>query len=138
MNLDGKPWALVLLVACADRPPPEGPLVPLGDAQALMKALTEPASNAVFAAGGTAPKDADGWQSVEWAAVALGESANLLLLPPRLVDEPIWHEQAGALRSAAAQARDAAKARNADALSTASDAAYATCEGCHARYLKQR
>jgi len=102
-----------------------------------MNAIVKPASDAVFAAGGDPPKDAKAWTRIENQAVALAESGNLLMIGDRVTDQGDWMKFARALVDASADAVKAAEARNADAMSTASDAVYETCENCHMKYLKK-
>ena len=68
-------------------------------------------------------------------ALALAESANLLLIPPRLITTGSWGKWAVAQRDAALAAVAAARKKDGDALSEASNALYETCEGCHKVYL---
>ncbi len=109
----------------------------VGTTLQIMHAIVKPASDAVFAAGGEAPKDAKGWTDVEHQAVALAESGNLLMLGDRVKDQADWMKMSRALVDAAAVAMKAAQAKNADAMSMASDAVYDTCENCHMRYLRK-
>jgi len=136
---------LLATVACAQKPatsqsenaassPPQG----LGSSREIMEALTIPLSDAVFAAGSEAPKDDAQWLAVQRQALALAESANLLLLPPRLVTTGSWVQWSVAQRDAAAVAMKAAQAKDGDALSRAADALYETCEGCHKVYLPSK
>jgi cytochrome c556 len=59
------------------------------------------------------------------------------MLGDRVKDSGDWLKMSRALVDAAAGALKAAQARSADAMSTASDAVYETCEGCHLKYLKK-
>jgi hypothetical protein len=114
------------------------PVHGLGSARDIMEALTIPMSDAVFAAGSEAPKDDAGWAAVHQKALVLAESANLLLIPPRVITSGTWTKWAVAQRDAAVQAMKAAKAKNGDALSDAGNALYETCEGCHKVYLPSK
>jgi hypothetical protein len=82
-----------------------------------------------------APKTDEEWEAVEHGAIALAESANLLLLPGRAMDAGEWVKMTHALAAAAIEARDAALARNVDRLFDAGGAIYDTCTACHAKYL---
>jgi hypothetical protein len=101
----------------------------------VMLAMTVPTSNAVFAAGGEAPKDDAGWALVEANAVILAESAQMLKTGSRAVDQKDWLKLSDALISAAEGAAHAAHEKNPDKLSASSDAVYQTCEDCHKQYL---
>ena len=109
----------------------------VGTVLQVMHAIVIPASDAVFAAGGEAPKDDKGWTALQNQAIALAESGNLLMLGDRVKDTGDWLKMSRALVDAAATALKAAQAQNANALSTASDAVYDTCESCHSKYLKK-
>jgi hypothetical protein len=108
---------------------------PVATVKQVMLGITVPASNAVFAVAGEAPKDDAGWQAIEASALAVAESGNLLLMKPRAVDDQEWKQYALALIDAGAKAAEAARAKDADKTSTAGDDLYNTCEQCHAKYL---
>lgn len=103
----------------------------------LMHITTIPASDFVFTAAGDPPKTGEAWAEVRDHALAVGESGNLLMIGSRVVDRTTWMTFSRAMVDAGAAAAKAADARNADALSMASDALYDTCETCHAKYLKK-
>jgi hypothetical protein len=109
----------------------------VGTVMQVMHAIVIPASDAVFKAGGDPPADDKGWTTAENQAVALAESGNLLMIGNRVRDRGDWMKMSRALVDAAATAVKAAQAKNADAMSTASDAVYETCEACHLKYLKK-
>ena len=140
--------ALVVLVglgaAHAQAPKPQGaarpaaaanqikPVATVGEIMALM---TIPLSNAVFEAGGEPPKDDKSWEAVRGQAVALAEAGNLLMLGSRAKDRAAWMKFSRAQVDAAEAVAKAAAAKNADQLSSAADALYETCAGCHKVYL---
>jgi hypothetical protein len=103
----------------------------------LMHITTIPASDVVFKAAGDPPKTNEAWDEVRDRALAVAESGNLLMIGSRVVDRTTWMTFSRAMVDAAAAAAQAADARNADALSMASDALYDTCETCHTKYLKK-
>lgn len=111
------------------------PFKPVATVKQVMLGITIPASNVVFAVAGEAPESDDAWQQVESSALAVSESGNLLLIPPRAVDEQEWRQYALALVDAGARAAEAARAKDAEAVSTAGDAMYEVCEQCHSKYL---
>jgi hypothetical protein len=130
---------LLMLAACqaerqtatAAREPSES----TANTRQLMLGLVEPASNAVFRAQAEAPADDAGWERVEANALVLAEAGVLLTTGSRRIEEQQWLEQARALVDAGKAAAAAARARDADQMSAAGDAVYATCEECHAKYL---
>ena len=103
----------------------------------LMHIAVIPASDALFKAGGDPPTTDQAWSEVHDCALALAESGNLLMIGSRVVDRTTWLKFSRAMVDAAADAAKAAEAKNADALSAASDKVYDTCETCHAKYLKK-
>jgi hypothetical protein len=103
----------------------------------IMRTMTVPLSDAVFAAAGEAPKDDAGWQRVEEQALALAEVGNLLMSGSRVVDRADWIKMAQAQIDAAEAIVKAAAARNAEELSTKGDALSETCAACHNKYMKK-
>ncbi len=123
----------------AQAPPP---FKTVGTLAEVMEANITSASTVIFDAvvynNGVlehAPKTDEEWEAVEHGAIALAESANLLLLPGRAIDEGEWVKMTHALTAAAVRARDAALAKNLDQLFDAGGAVYDTCTACHAKYL---
>jgi hypothetical protein len=109
---------------------------PIATVGEIMQLLTIPLSNAVFDAGGEPPKDDKSWDEVRGKAVALAEAGNLLMLGSRAKDRAAWMKFSRAQVDAAEAAAKAAAAKNAEALSAASDELYETCAGCHKIYLE--
>ena len=124
----------------------------------LMRGIVYPASNVVFAAQNdlSVLKPADdpsvspnpltstygGWQAVENAALALSESANLILLSGRVcsngkpapVQRADWLKYAEGLREAGRAAYKAAQAKNQDAMVDAAGTVAEACSACHEVY----
>ncbi|HTE42216.1 MAG TPA: hypothetical protein VK629_15425 [Steroidobacteraceae bacterium] len=134
--------AIGLLASCSPTPPPTvapAPVMPfrvVATVKQVMKGIVEPASNALFAAAGEAPKDDAGWQAVEYNALAVVESANLLMMDGRAIDQGEWMKHATAMMDKAMVAVDAARAKDAAKLGETGDALYSACEDCHKLYLK--
>lgn len=103
----------------------------------LMQAIVIPSSDVVFKIAGDQPKNADDWEKVRFQALALAESANLLLMPGRGPDATTWNQMSRAMMDAALAAVKAADAKNADALDMASNNIYETCDTCHNKYMKK-
>ena len=134
--------AALLATHCreAATPPPaerSAATQPVGSVKDIMLALTIPASEAVFKAAAEPPATDAQWDAVGVQAMVLAESANLLMLPGRAVDEGAWLAASRAQLTTATKAAAAAKARNADELSAASDAIYESCDTCHNQYMKK-
>jgi cytochrome c553 len=153
--------ALVLLIAaCASAstaglPDPE----PMGTLAQVMRGILFPNSNILFdvqsvdpanpppaAAGGGATATFSGiysgWQMVENAAIALGESANLITIPGRRCEngrgvplsQPNWAQFVQQLKDAADVALVAARARDQAAASDATNDIAEACYVCHEVY----
>ena len=155
--------ALVLLLsACASAststaglPDPE----PMGSLAQVMRGILFPNSNILFdvqsidpanpppaVAGGGATANFSGiysgWQMVENAAIALGEAANLIVIPGRRCEngrdvplsEPNWAQFTQQLKDAADVALVAARASDQAAASDATNDIAEACYVCHEVY----
>lgn len=125
----------------------------------VMRSITFPASNTIFDAQSADPAAPTsqgnretttekfaylygGWQKVELAAVALKESANLLMVPGRLcqngnpvpMDRDDYKAGITALLEAGEAALKAAKAKNQDQVVDASGTVAEACAKCHEIY----
>ena len=142
--------------AAASLPPPEGNLAE------LMRAIAFPNSNIIFNAQlkdpgaqtkkqpGSAPFDYvewgstvyPGWLAIDQAAVAITETAALLLTPGRRcqngkpvpVDRADWKQYVAALAEVGRLARTTAKARNYEAFVDVSEKLNDACANCHKVY----
>ncbi len=151
---------VLLLAACASAsteglPAPE----PMGTLAQVMRGILFTNSNILFdvqsidpdnpppvpAGGGATSTFAGiyaGWQVVENAAIALGESANLITIPGRLCEngrpvplsQPNWAQFTQGLRDAADVMLVAARARDQEAASDATNNVADACFFCHEVY----
>ena len=151
---------VLLLAACASAstaglPDPE----PMGSLAQVMRGILFPNSNILFdvqsidpanpppaAAGGGATANFSGiysgWQMVENAAIALGESANLITIPGRRCEngrgvplsQPNWAQFVQQLKDAADVALVAARASDQAAASDATNDIAEACYVCHEVY----
>ena len=103
-----------------------------------MLGLTIPASDVLFQVGNAAPKDDAEWEKVQANAATLAESANLLLVPPRLIDAPEWKGFAQNLVSTSKAALEAAQAHDVDKVLEVGNQIYEVCDGCHKKYMAAR
>jgi hypothetical protein len=126
----------------------------------LMQGIPFPASNIIFDTQttdpGAKPKEADttggatsaysntysGWVAVENAALAIQETANLVMIPGRVCSngKPVPNDQAdfrkwaSELADAGGKALEAAKAKNLDAMLDVSGVLSDACANCHNKY----
>lgn len=83
-----------------------------------------------------------GWQQVENSALALAESANLLMIPGRLcengkpvpVQEETYRKAAEGLAAAGTAAYAAARSKSMDAMLQVSETVATSCSNCHEPY----
>ena len=110
----------------------------------LMSWVLDPAADQIWGAAGSiitadgeqnlAPTDDEGWERVRQGAAVVIETANLLLLPARALDDGDWREFSLGLVSMGRKAMVAADAQDADALFTAGTDLYQVCVACHQQY----
>lgn len=147
--------------------PPKPALVKIEvqtDLNRLMRGVLYPASNVVFSAQTDDPGNVKfvpgrdpslatdplastfgGWQAVENAALALTESANLLLIPGRScanglpvpMNDPAWPRFVQELRDAGMKAYKAAQSKDQDKMVDAADSLSAACAGCHRKWREK-
>ena len=131
----------------------------------LMRGAFYPAANVVFSAQADNPGDVKfvpgqdpsmstdpltstygGWQAVENAALALADSANLLLIPgrscsngvPAPTTDPAWAMFVQDVRDASMTAYKAAQAKDQDKMIEISETLSAACAGCHLKWRNRR
>jgi hypothetical protein len=127
-----------------------------GNLAQVMRGILFPNSNIIFDAQSTDPEAKKtesgpyggvygGWQAVENAALALAESANLLILPGRLcmngkpmpLDQPDWAGFVQGLRDASQASYKAAQSKNMDNIVDAAGALTEACAACHDKYREK-
>lgn len=87
-----------------------------------------------------------GWQAIENAALALAESANLLLVPGRVcsngapapITDPAWATFVQELRDAGMKAYTAAQAKDQDKMIELSETVSAACAHCHRKWRDRK
>src|ERR1039458_9282029 len=107
----------------------------VGTLHEVMLGIVKPTSDIIFQFQNDPPKTAADWALLQNAALTLGETGNLLLLPGRAKDTGDWTKFSKAMVDAGSATFKAANAKDAKALSDAGDKAYDTCENCHTKYL---
>ena len=129
----------------------------------LMRGTLFPASNVIFAAQSQDPAKVPpardpalatdplansygGWQAVENAALAIGDTANLLIIPGRKcsngIDVPLknpdWAKFVQGLRDAALTTYKAAQSKDQDKITDAAGTLSEACANCHDKYREKK
>lgn len=126
---------LLMGVAMAQAPEAQAPSVqPVGTMSELMVEIIYPTSDAIFYISARVPKDQVEWNELQGKALALAESANLLMMPGRARDQDRWMKDAKLLLDVGTAAFKLAKIKDVDGLSALNDQLYASCVTCHADY----
>ena len=100
----------------------------------LMVKIIYPASDAIFYITTREPKSEAEWVELQGKALAVAESANLLMMPGRARDQDRWMDDAKLMLEAGRAAFRAAKAKDVAALDALSDQLYTSCTSCHQHY----
>lgn len=132
------------LAACAERQPEATPGLPMNE---LMGHVLDPAADVIWASAGAeltaegetdlSPTTEEGWLAVENAAATLAETGNLLLLPGRRVDDPVWIDNARKLTELGQLTMKAAEAKNKQAVFDRGGEIYVVCSSCHEKYWNE-
>ena len=100
----------------------------------LMVKIIYPASDAIFYITTREPKTEAEWVELQGKALAVAESANLLMMPGRARDQDRWMDDAKLMLEAGRAAFRAAKAKDVAALDALNDQLYTSCTSCHQHY----
>jgi len=102
----------------------------------LMVDLIFPTSNELFYVSRNEPKTSGDWMKLEMNFLALAESANVLMAPPRARDQGQWMKDAKLLLDVAVKAYRLAKAKDYEALTAPelNEEIYEACQACHVNY----
>lgn len=100
----------------------------------LMVKIIYPASDAIFYITTREPKSEAEWVELQGKALAVAESANLLMMPGRARDQGRWMDDAKLMLDAGRAAFRAAKAKDVAALDALNDQLYTSCTSCHQHY----
>ena len=152
--------AIIAAQAPAAKPPAPAAARPLGNLAQVMRAILFPNSNIIFFTQTDNPADAKkpldvtfgtfanvytGWQVVENAAIALNESADLILKPGRVCSNGLpapvgradYRKFAQGLRDAGTAALKAAQTKDMDKMVEAAGTVSEACENCHTVYREK-
>lgn len=106
----------------------------VGTMSQLMVNMIYPASDAIFYVERAPPKNDHDWGGLQYQALVLAESANLLMMPGRARDQDKWIKDAKLMLEVGAAAYKATKAKDLDAVIAVSDALNTACIQCHQDY----
>jgi len=107
---------------------------PVGTMSDLMVKIIYPASDAIFYITTRTPTTESEWSDLQGKALAVAESANLLMLPGRARDQDRWMSDAKLMLDAGRAAYRAARAKDVPGLEAVNDALYTSCTSCHQHY----
>lgn len=129
--------ALVAGLAAAAAAWDDGPVPepePIGTMSELMIKLMYPASDAILYVESRAPTNEVEWNELQAQALLLAESANLIMMPSRVVGDPDeWMRDARLMFDAGAAAYEAALEQDLEALIALNEQVYMSCVVCHRR-----
>lgn len=135
------------------------------DMNRLMRGVLYPAANVVFSAQADDPAKVPlppgvdpsmatdprvstfgGWQAIENAALALAESANLVMMDGRRcstgvvapINDPTWASWVQRMRDASMKSFRAAQKKDQDEMIMLAEELSNTCSGCHRRFRDRR
>jgi cytochrome c556 len=133
---------VVWLAGAAIAQAPAHKAQPYGNLKQVMRSVPLPNSDIIFAVQSKPPKNDADWQPVENAAIAIEETATLILEPGRLrsngrpvpVQAADYVKYAQALVPAGAKCLKAAQMKNAEAIGDCTDLLSEACDNCHKVY----
>ncbi len=130
----------------AAAPPPAPSLPPVASVKQIMAGIVMPAAYVVFDSVSTIvdakgvqenqPKTEEEWALVGANAAVLIESANMLLIGNRAVDQGDWVKMANAMADAGRIALKAAEAKRPEGILEAGEIINQSCDSCHEKYQR--
>ena len=119
---------------------------PVASVKQIMAGIVTPAAYVVFDSVSTIvdkngvqenqPRTDEEWARVGANAAALIESANMLLIGNRAVDQGDWVKMAKAMADAGQIALKAAEARSPEGILEAGETINMSCDNCHQKYQR--
>jgi hypothetical protein len=126
--------------------PPAPSLPPVASVKQIMAGIVMPAAYVVFDSVSTIvdakgvqenqPKTDEEWARVGASAAVLIESANMLLIGNRPVDQGDWVKMSKAMADAGQMALKAAEAKNPEGILAAGEVINMSCDSCHEKYQR--
>lgn len=126
--------ALALSARAQAQAPDDVPGEPVGSMSELMAKIILPTSDAILYIASRTPENDAQWAELQAQALMLAESANLLMMPSRALDQDLWLEDSQLLLDAGRAAFEGAMKRDVEALSALNDPLYSSCIKCHEDY----
>ncbi len=130
----------------AAAPPATAALPPVASVKQIMAGIVMPAAYVVFDSVSTIvdakgiqenqPRTEEEWALVGANAAVLIESANMLLIGNRAVDQGDWVTMTKAMADAGQIALKAAEAKSAEGILEAGEAINMSCDNCHQKYQR--
>lgn len=126
--------------------PPAATVTPVATVKQIMAGITMPAANTVFDSVSTIvdasgvqenqPRTDEEWAAVGASAAALVESANMLLVGNRPVDQGDWVKMAKAMADAGQMALKATTEKSPEGILAAGETINQSCDNCHQKYQR--
>jgi hypothetical protein len=69
--------------------------------------------------------------------MTIAESGNLLMMPPRMREDPEWARLSSALVDVGVEAAKAARERNPDTVLEVGEKVYNVCTECHMKFIPE-
>lgn len=136
--------ALALSCTAAE---PASPYKPVASVDELMDGTIQPAAEVFWQSVSTTisaagieekyPKTDDEWEAVWGGAMTIAESGNLLMMPPRVREDPEWTRLASALVDVGVEAAKAARSRNPETVLEVGEKVYNVCTECHMKFIPE-
>jgi hypothetical protein len=125
----------------------QGPAItPVASVKQIMAGITMPAAYVVFDSVATIvskegveerqPRTDEEWAAVGAGAAALIESANLLLMGDRPVDQGDWVKMTQAMADAGREALKAVESKSPQGILAAGETINMSCDNCHEKYQR--
>jgi len=100
----------------------------------IMVAITLPYSDALLYIERNPPKNDRDWESLQYQALMLAESGNLLMMKGRAKNQGLWMKDAKLLVDAGAAAVKATRAKDIQAVLGLNEQIVTSCVTCHVQF----
>ena len=107
---------------------------PVATVSQIMLAVTYPNSDALLYIERNPPKTDHEWDALQYQALMLAESGNLLMMEGRARDRDEWMQDAKLLVEAGVASVKAVRAKDVQAILALNDQIVTACTTCHTKY----